>query len=426
MSKFQIILLTVFGLFIIGAVLIFSMSRGSGTAAVNLTVWGPMSEYDFQTLTGNATFKANNINTTYVQESPATFDADFTEALAEGRGPDIVILNQANLLQEESKLSLIPYTSINQADFSNTFIEEGNLFAATNGVYALPLQVDPMVMYSNKELLDTAGIATPLAYWDQIYTYVNKLTAKDPAGNITQSTMALGESKNIPHAKEILSLLMLQAGTPIVSSEVTGFRAELLNPYNLPVIPGDAALDFYTQFSNPGKPFYSWNRSLQPAETSFLAGDTAFYIGFASEQKSLQEKNPNLVIGITAVPQSRTSGKVVTFGNLLGVAVVRNSPNQAGALAGAIGLISNESAAALAKSSGLPPARRDLLSIRPSDGVQSIFYDAALQARGWLDPAPVKTVQIFNDLIDSVTSGRARIDQALQTANNSLNALLPQ
>jgi ABC-type glycerol-3-phosphate transport system substrate-binding protein len=422
MSKFQIILLGVFGFFILCAVLIFALARGSGSVQASLTIWGPFSPSDFGNSITATGLTSQGYSVAYTQTNPATFDTDFTSALAENRGPDLIVVAQNSFWQEKAKLSLIPYTSINQADYQNAFTEEGSLFTTPNGLYALPLIVDPLVLYSNQDLLDTAAIATPLKYWDEIYSYVDKLTQKDGAGNITQSALALGEAKNIPHAKEILSLLMLQAGTPITEYVNGGLSGALLNTYNLPTLPADAALDFYTQFANPAKPFYSWNRSLTDAETNFISGDSAFYIGFGSEYADLKQKNPNLNISVSPVPQSRASGKNLTFATMYGIAVVKNSPNQQAALAVATALIGQPSVAALSKATGLPPARRDLLSSRPSDAVNTVLYTAALQSRGWIDPNSDKTRTLFTNLIESVTSGRANISTALSSANNSLNS----
>ena len=54
----------------------------------------------------------------------------------------------------------------------------------------------------------------------------------------------------------------------------------------------------------------------------------------------------------------------------------------------------------------------------------SVFYTAALQSQGWLDPNRIATAQIFSDMVGSVLSGYKRPDEALQDADSQLNALL--
>ncbi len=425
MSKFQLILLIIFGVFIVVAVILFSMFRGGGVAIPNVVIWGDIPASDFNNLLDTSGLRNSPAATIqYVEKSNTTFGADFTEALALGAGPDLVILSQENLWKERNKLLLIPSSSISQKDFTSTFIEEGELFYGAGGVYALPLIVDPLVLYWNRDLFSKASLALPPKFWDEIYDYAQKLTEKDNAGNIVKSAIALGEAKNIPNTKDILSLLMLQAGTPVTSLINGSLRVEFNNNFGLPINPAQAALDFYTQFSNPAKPFYTWNRSLKSAGTAFTSGDSAMYIGYASELKNLLARNPTLNLGITLVPQSRVSNKAITFSRISAVSVVKNSRNSSAALSVALSLVSKDVMTNLSKVLSLPPTRRDLLSIKQTDLAKSVFYEAAIQSKGWLDPDDLRTTQIFNDMIDSVTSGRARTSEALNTAGDQINALI--
>lgn len=423
MSKFQIILLTVFGLFIIVAVVLFSLSKGSSSSVTNIVIWGDIPGYDFNVLLSSIP-QNEAVKIQYVEKSADNFDSDFTEALAIGEGPDIVILPQSKIWKNKNKLLAIPPSSISAQDFTKTFVEEGELFMNPEGTYALPLYVDPMVLYWNRDMFSSAALTLPPSYWDEIYGFAERLIERDDAGNLKKSAIALGEAKNIPNSKDILSLLMLQAGTPITAYQGDELRSMISESFGLTLIPAQAALDFYTQFSNPAKPFYTWNRSMLDASTAFTSGNVAMYLGYASELPLLRAKNPTLNLGITSVPQSRISGKKITFGTLEGVAVVKNSKNQAASFETALFLVSKDTSLVLSKITLLPPARLDLLSNKPSDLAQSVFYDAAIQSRGWLDPDSSKTKDIFVNMIESVTSGRARVAEAINAANQEVNSLI--
>ncbi len=422
MSKFQVILLCVFGAFILIAVLLFSLSKGSSSSSQsNVLIWGDISTADFDNILGQSGIGTDkSVVVTYEEINKDNFDAEFTEALAEGNGPDLILIPLDKLWKNRNKLIPMTYENINERDFKDTFIEEGEMFMTSEGVYALPITVDPMVLYWNRDLFTKASLANPPQYWDEIYGYAEKLTQKDGAGNIIKSAITLGESRNIPHSKDILSLLMLQAGTPITSFVGDELRPQLTNNFNLPIVPGMAAVDFYTQFANPGKVFYSWNRSLKPAQTSFVGGNVAMYLGYASELKDLKTKNPNLNLGVTSVPQSRVSDRVLTYAQLRGIAISRSALNPGVAYTVALKFVSQNASKAFGNVLSLPPVRRDLLSQKPSDGNSSLFYTAALQARGWRDPDDVKSEQIFKELIDSITSGRARLQEAVVKANDEL------
>src|SRR3989338_7449408 len=425
MSKFQIILTAVFGIFILIGVAAFSLYRGGSANNVSIVILGDISTYDFNLLLNPPNINQDgDIAIRYEEKSSDTLEAEFTEALAQGISPDLIIITNDKFWKNKTKLLAIPYSSVSERDFKMTFIEEGELFLDASGVYALPISIDPLVLYYNRDLLSGAGQARPFAYWDEIYASAANLSKRDAAGNIVSSTIALGEARNISNFKDILSLLLLQAGTPVTAFVGGELRSQISNNFNLLISPGEAALDFYTQFSNPTKVYYSWNRSLLDAQTHFTSGDSAYYLGFASELRVLKNKNPTLNFGVSLVPQSRVSGKAITFGRLRAVGISRGSSNTSLALALATKLVSKEATLSLAKILVLPPARRDLLSLRPTNAISSVFYDAALQSKGWLDPDIIMTDAIFRTAIESITSGRARTLEAINKANSEIEALI--
>jgi len=425
MSKFQIILLSVFGLFILIAVATFAFYRGSSSGMINVTIWGSLPYEDFNSLLASGVLAQDkNFQVSYVEVPESSLEKEFTEALAEGSGPDLIVLRQDQLWKNKSKLLAIPYASVGEREFTDTFAESGEIYLMSDGIYALPLVSDPLVLYYNRDLLSAGGIAKPLAYWDEIFKETGNLTKRDAAGNIVRSSIALGEFKNIANAKDIISLLLLQAGTPITAFSGGDLQSVLRANFGLSVAPAEAALEFYTQFSNPTKSFYSWNRTLPEAQTRFTSGDVAYYLGFASELRTLRSKNPTLNFSVVSAPQSRVSGKSLTVGRLYGISVTRGARDPQAALTAAWRLTSAPSAAALSKLMLLPPARRDLLSEKPTDTVLPIFYNSALQMKGWVDPSPKDTAKIFSDMIESVTSGRARISESVSKAHDELNKLI--
>jgi ABC-type glycerol-3-phosphate transport system substrate-binding protein len=425
MSKFQLILLGVSGVLIVVAVMVFSVAGSKNkTVKASITIWGDFSSREFSTFMNTAGMSQDSgLKIRYVEKSSDSLDRDFTESLATGTGPDLVILTQDKLWKHRNKLLLVPYETINERDFKNTFVEQGELFLVAGGVYGIPFIMDPMVLYYNRDHLTRAGVAKPISYWDEMYTTALNLTEKDAAGNITRSAIALGESRNIPHSKEIVSMLMLQAGTPITQFIGSNIRSTLIATGGGSFSPSESALDFYTQFSNPAKPYHTWNRSLLPAQTHFTSGDSTYYLGFASELSELRAKNPKLNLGVASVPQSRVSPNTITYGNLRAISITRSTRNPGPALTAALKLASRDSVRALSEIVYLPPARRDLLAQRPSDNFMSLFYEVSLQSRAWLDPNDTSTDLVFREMIESVTSGRARIGEAVRKANKELDSL---
>lgn len=391
-----------------------------------VTLWGSIPKATMQTIITNYFRDEKRFTIKYVEKNDATLTADLVEALASGKGPDLVVLPQDELLRNLNKVTAIPYQSISERDFKNTFIQEGEMFLRPDGVVALPLEVDPLVMYWNRDLFTSALVATPPAYWSAFYDLVPKITVRSDSGSIVKSFIAFGGYRNVTNAKEILSVLLMQAGSPVVTTSTNGNLVAALitqGPLNIenPVI---TAMRFYTEFSKPEKDSYSWNSSLPASRAMFEAGDLALYFGYASEYQSIKQKNPHLNFDVAMIPQVGSNATKLTFGRIYGVSILAASKNQAGAMIAATSLSSNGSVSALDALTGLPPVRRDLIAVRPTDPAQAVFYDSALISRAWYDPSPSGTNSIFMDMIDSVNSGRNSMNEAISIAHSSLSKLL--
>jgi len=73
---------------------------------------------------------------------------------------------------------------------------------------------------------------------------------------------------------------------------------------------------------------------------------------------------------------------------------------------------------------GLPPIRRDMLASVPGTAYQSVFYESALISRGWVDPSREGTRAVFNRLVENVTSGRVRVNEAIRNAGVEIGSLI--
>jgi len=424
MSNFKIAVIAIFSVSIVVGVAIFALSKSSsGTGSANLVVWGTIPQEAFEAAYQNSSIKSNKlIVVNYVKKSEASFDADFVEALAEGRGPDIVILRDDFVYKNSNKLFTIPYANYSARTFKDTFIENGEVFLAPDGVVALPFMVDPLVLYWNRDMFSNNKVAKPPQYWDEIYSLIDKITRKDSNANVLQSAIALGEWGNINSAKEILVALLLQAGTPITARTNDGATSVLNSASAGQVIaPSESAVNFYTQFSNPTSPSYTWNRSLPSSLNMFLSGNLAMYIGLSSEIFSIQQKNSNLNFDVTYMPQIKDSAKKIVFGRMYALSIVKQSRQIAGAFLTVNALTEAGSLKGMEVVTSLPPVRRDLLSNRPTDAFRSVFYDSALISHTWIDPDSNGSSKAFRDMIESITSGQSRVSEALSNANSELN-----
>ena len=412
---------------VVGAIL-FSTYRSSNSASSTITIsmWGTLPADSFNSFS-HKYFSQSNLKYTvnYSQKDPATFDQNLVEALASGTGPDAIILPSDLIVRYSNKIYPIPYTTLPERTFRDSFIQEGELYLNKNGVLALPFMVDPLVMYWNTDIFHNASVTNPPVTWTQVSSLVPKMTKMDQAQNITASTIALGEFRNVNNAKDILSALLIQSGISIVGTNTDGsFKSTLSDNFGLKNSPASLALQFYTNFSNPSQPQYSWNRSLPNSLDNFTNGDSAMYLGFASEFLTIKNKNPNLNFDVATLPQVAGSKTYSTFGNMLGMAILKNSANPAGTFTVLSSLTSSAAFPYWANIFNVPSARNDILSQVVKDAAKTVFNQSAIISKGWLDPNSSNTGAIFQEMVESYTTGRDILTGAVNTASDRLNSLL--
>ena len=427
MKNFQIIILIVFIVAAVIGVLAFSgaiplgnQSGGDGTGGT-VVLWGTVKSTDI----AKALEDFNKANQTYiiqyVQKQPETFDQELLEALASGKGPDLFFITDALAYKYSNKILTVPYQSYPLAVFRQNFVGAGEVFLTSAGSLAFPIGVDPMVMYYSRSVLDANNIVYPPEYWDQLTALVPVLTKKDETGKIQKSAVAFGQYVNIENAKDILATLFMQLGDPIVVEKNSSFISVLGSnngKYDI-----SKTLEFYTDFANPLKDVYSWNRSLPNSQDAFSKEDVAFYFGFASELRALIQKNPNQNFMVAPMPQIKNAGTKLTLARVTGVAISAFLKNLNSAFSVAGLLATGDFAKQFADTEGVAPARRDLLTATPGDAYQSVFYSSALYAKSWLDPSPVDTDSIFKEMVEKILSGNATPYDSIKEASAKLSLL---
>ena len=426
-GNFQLIIIIVFIALAIFGILVFSgaISIGNDDAEGSLgtvVLWGTVKA---ETM-GLLLEEFNNANPTfivkYVQKSTDTFDQDLLEALAGGRGPDMFFLPDNLAFHYANKIFTIPYKSYSLALFKNDFAGAGEVFLTSKGILAIPISIDPLMMYYNRSILDANAVVYPPVFWDEMSTLVPTITKKDDSNKIIKSAIAFGHFSNVTHAKDIISTLFMQAGNPIISEKDGIFNSSLNMPnpkYNLASV-----LKFYTDFANPSRDIYSWNKSFPNSNDAFSAENLAFYFGYASELASLVNKNPNQNFLASPIPQIKDANFKLTSAHVTGIALLSSSKNFNTAFIAARLMATGNFASKFAIALGVAPARRDLLKIKQTDAYSPIFYDSALYARSWLDPSPKDTDNIFRLMVDKVLSNTISVEDAISDASNKLGLLL--
>ncbi len=357
----------------------------------------------------------------YSYKSPSQFNSEFLEALADNRAPDLVLIPHEELVHNRGRLLPLSYTNYPIRDFRNNFIDGAEVFVLKDGIYALPVAVDPLMMYWNRDMLSTRGILTPPATWEELVnSFLTETVERDFSHNITLSTLAFGEYNNVTNVFPVLSMLLIQGGSQLITERPgDGFF------YNIELnqmvngggeSPLQNALSFYVNFSNPSNEFYTWNRSLPNDKQQFLAEKLFLYFGMASEAKGLARQNPNLNFDIAEVPQGATATVRRTYGSFYGLAVVRSARNPNGAYQVMQALSASDNAAEIAITAGMAPVRRVSLEAGSNDQYGRLAFKSAPIARGWWSPNPQTIQGIFKQMIEDTTAGRRRIDESVRDA----------
>ena len=297
------------------------------------------------------------------------------------------------------------------------------MYISPQGLYALPFIVDPLVMYWNRDMFDSAGIATYPTYWEDFSALGKKLNIKDQNGNIRKSVVALGQFNNIDNAREILGTILMQTGNPVTAVTSKGSIMSTLSSNFVNGKDAQTAVKFYSHFIDPADQDYSWNRNFPSSSASFLSGSLATYFGFASELLGLKARNQNLNFDVAFMPQAK-NGVKATYGRMYGFSIVKSSQNINSAYQIISELTSAQYLGLISSSMYLPSVRRDIIGAGSDDPNITMFNQAALVAKSWPDVDSISSNQILSGMVESFTNGQKNLTQAIKDASGQYDVLL--
>ncbi len=248
-----------------------------------------------------------------------TYKKDLVSAMAAGKGPDIFFIQNTWVSYFQDKIVPAPGWMIGEQEFRQNFVDVVvNDFMDQGLIFGVPLSVDSLALYYNKDLFNAEGIANPPEDWEKLTEYSRRLTKIDKFGNINQQGIALGTAYNINRATDILSLLTYQFGSEIAGK---GQKVSFSSTNNA----GEKALDFYTQFARSDSPVYTWNSRVHHSIDSFNEGKTAMMINYSWQYAAIKKRSPKLNFAVSNLPQMDSS-RPVNHANYWALVVARNKP----------------------------------------------------------------------------------------------------
>lgn len=209
--------------------------------------------------------------------------------------PDILRINNTWLPKFQKYLTPIPDSVMTSQEYAEKFyttaVED---FTGTDGkIYAIPWEIDGLLVIYNKQLLSQAGYNEPPRDWDSFIEAAQKMTKRDSSGRITQSGLAIGTSRNISHSADILSFMMLQNGANLINESKT--EANLTSERAI------SALSTYTSFAKGETPL--WASYLANDLTTFYQGNLAMMFGPSWRAFDILESAPQIEFGLAPLPQ---------------------------------------------------------------------------------------------------------------------------
>lgn len=432
---FQAVLM---GVFILGAVIglfVFATytSKNEGDKIGSVLIWGTLPKEGVQAaITAINQDETGLKNVSYAEKNPATLVAELSSAIATDAAPDLILASQEELYALSKFIMPIPHSTLSARTFQDAFVEGANIYFAPGGVgyYGMPFLVDPLVLFVNRPILASSGIARPPATWEALIGLVPNVALLTSSRQVTRGLIAFGAYDNVDNARGILSSLFLQTNIAIVSYAPNGAIVASLgvdaSSESGEAQPGRAVVGFYTQFADPSKVSYTWNGSLPSSERMFLTGDLALYPAYASRARHLRFANPNLNFDAAPLPQPATASGKRVYGLFYAFMIPRGAKNPSGAYQASTVFAGPSGQAAGALHTGLAPVALGALAQAPEDPISAVAYASALYSRGWLSPSVAEIDRIFSGMIRDVISGRSSITVALASAERTLSALFQQ
>ncbi len=246
------------------------------------------------------------------------------EALAEDRGPDIISVRNRWMTFYKPKLAAMPgsvsdttvrvekttlgtkttVSTVNQNLLTPNQLEKEYVQAVKNDVimdnqiYGLPLSLENMALYYNKDLLDRANIAEPPKTWEDFQEAVKKITKFDrTSGNIVQAGTALGTGNNISGFEDIVYILFKQSSVNLIKDGRVNFSTR--DQAN----PAISVMNFYTDFANSSRDTYTWNEDMAMSLDKFINGSLAFFFGYSYHYPVIKARAPQLNMAVLPMLQ---------------------------------------------------------------------------------------------------------------------------
>ncbi|MFT7184240.1 MAG: multiple sugar transport system substrate-binding protein [Oceanicoccus sp.] len=419
------------------------------TESITLTVYGLFDSEDVY-LPMIQQYESQNGLTNVVYKkftNPDEYLELIINELAEGEGPDIFMMHNSWFPKHYKKLTPAPSTTVDADTFNSLFVEvtgEDLIIPDDEGVeqvWGLPLYVDTLALFYNKDHLEEAKPSTgePSDTWEGIKSDVVLLNRDDQSfSRFERSGIAMGRSENILRAFDIMMLLLLQSKADFYSSDLTQVMFDTSEA-------AVSAFELYASFGLPSNTNYSWNLYLADEDsaeqeiatfaegkTSMILGYTYAYEDIVNEVAALERKGESAIdindIEVKEVPQiydpNSTTETREAYASYFVPVVSRTSEHSDEAWAFLVSMVSEDNLRTYYETTHRPSALRSLISEQTVHPVYGVFASQVGYASGvpMVDPGVYE--ELFLAAIDSLID-TAKAENVVKDLADAIQNLIP-
>ena len=420
-SRQKIIVFSIIGVILLFVLLTIIIKRPS-RQAITLEMWGVNDKPDvFEAIISSYGKQYPNVQIHYTQKQASTYQNDLLQAFAKNKGPDIFILPGSWIPSYQDKIAALDLTK--DKDYNLRLINETypqivlDELVVDNSLLGIPLSVDTLALYYNKDIFDYYKIPLAPQTWNELLQLVPKLRKTNAQGQITRAAISLGTYDNINWSTDILSEIMMQLGSSMVNKQTQQVTFD--DSRGTQIAPGIEALESYIQFSLPKSKLYTWANTFLNSIYAFSHGKTAMMIGYNQAQQIIKNYAPDLRYGVTFFPRLATDINV-NYGKTMNAVVFNRSKYQQQAWQFLKFLASKNASQYYFSQTKNPPARLDLISNAINDSQVGIFASQILTSRNWYQFDAPKIDAIFSKMINDVILGNIATNKAVSDAAASI------
>jgi ABC-type glycerol-3-phosphate transport system substrate-binding protein len=227
-----------------------------------------------------------NITVDYQLQSPQDYQDRLRTNLDSPAPNDVVTVHSTWLPIFAKYLLPAPVNTLSATELvTNFYPVVAQSLVAGNQVYGAPMSIEGLALFVNTAMLQQKLLQPPKT-WEDLLSSAKALREVDPiTGKLVRAGVALGNTTNVDHWPDIVTLMMMQAGIKLtdLSSQEVGIT-----------------MGYYTDFVSK---HHVWDETMPPSVVAFANEKVAMIFAPTWRASEIKQINPALSWQVVPVPQ---------------------------------------------------------------------------------------------------------------------------